>query len=174
MEFKVSELEREPVEFDLELEPGAIDFGEEAEQMGELATSGRAEVIHEHRGPKEIVPDIRLRGRFAGAVSRFPAPAASSRSKSRSPPSSTSSSGRWGPMPRLRSAPLQRRKPKSVIIKKTVCRLKMCCASRCFCPCRSGRCASPTARDFARAAEQTATPSPAPAMRVRATPAGRR
>ena len=67
MEFKVSELEREPIEFDLELKPGAINFGDEAEQKGGLATSGRAEVIHEHRGPKEIVPDIRLKGRFAGA-----------------------------------------------------------------------------------------------------------
>ncbi len=67
MEFKVSELEREPVDFDLELKPGAIDFGGEAEQKGDLASSGRSEVIHEHRGPKEIVPDIRLRGRFAGA-----------------------------------------------------------------------------------------------------------
>jgi uncharacterized protein len=66
MEFKVVELEREPIHFDLELKPGAIDFGEEAEQMGNLAASGRAEVIHEHRGPKEIVPDIRLQGRFAG------------------------------------------------------------------------------------------------------------
>ena len=27
---------------------------------------GRAEVIHEHRGPKDIVADIRLRGSFAG------------------------------------------------------------------------------------------------------------
>jgi uncharacterized protein len=68
MEFKVSELEREPVEFDLELPPGAIDFGEEAEQAGTMAASGRAEVIHEHRGPKEIVADIRLKGRFAGRV----------------------------------------------------------------------------------------------------------
>jgi uncharacterized protein len=68
MEFIVSELERDPVEFDLELPPGAIDFGEQAEQEGPLATSGRAEVIHEHRGPKEIVPDIRLRGQFAGHV----------------------------------------------------------------------------------------------------------
>ncbi len=34
MEFKVSELEREPIEFDLELAPGAVDFGEEAEQAG--------------------------------------------------------------------------------------------------------------------------------------------
>jgi len=66
MEFKVLELEREPIEFDLELKPGAIDFGDEAHQIGNLATSGQAEVIHEHRGPKEIVADIRLKGRFAG------------------------------------------------------------------------------------------------------------
>jgi len=66
MEFRISELEREPVEFDLDLKPGAIDFGEEAEQKGNLATSGRAEVIHEHRGPHDVVPDIRLRGRYSG------------------------------------------------------------------------------------------------------------
>jgi uncharacterized protein len=66
MEFKVSELEREPVEFDLELASGMVDFGGEAEQTGKLATSGRAEVIHEHRGSKEIVADIRLKGRFSG------------------------------------------------------------------------------------------------------------
>lgn len=66
MEFKVSELEREPIEFDLELPPGAVDFGDEAEQAGPLGASGRAEVIHEHRGPKEIVADIRLKGRFSG------------------------------------------------------------------------------------------------------------
>jgi uncharacterized protein len=66
MEFKVSELEQEPIEFDLELPAGRVDLGDEAEQEGNLAASGRAEVIHEHRGPKEIVADIRLRGRFAG------------------------------------------------------------------------------------------------------------
>jgi uncharacterized protein len=66
MEFKVVELEREPVEFELALAPGAVNFGEDAEQMGNLATSGRAEVIHEHRGPKEVVADIRLKGRFSG------------------------------------------------------------------------------------------------------------
>ena len=66
MEFKVSELEREPIDFDLELAPGAIDFGEEAEQAGNLAASGLAEVLHEHRGPKDIVADIRLKGQFAG------------------------------------------------------------------------------------------------------------
>jgi len=66
MEFKVSELEREPIDFELELAPGAVDLGDEAEQRGGLATSGRAEVLHEHRGPKEIVADIRLKGQFAG------------------------------------------------------------------------------------------------------------
>ena len=73
MEFKVSELEREPIEFDLELAPGAVDLGQEATQVGTLATSGQAEVLHEHRGPKEIVADIRLRGQFAG---RFEVPCA--------------------------------------------------------------------------------------------------
>jgi uncharacterized protein len=68
MDFKISELEREPVEFDLKMPPGAIDFGEEAEQSGSLAAAGRAEVIHEHRGPKEIVADIRLKGNFSGKV----------------------------------------------------------------------------------------------------------
>ena len=66
MEFKVSEMEREPIDFELELAPGAVDLGEEAEQAGNLATAGRAEVLHEHRGPKDIVADIRLKGHFAG------------------------------------------------------------------------------------------------------------
>ena len=66
MEFKVSELEREPIDFDLELAPGAVELGEEAEQFGQLATQGQAEVLHEHRGPKDIVADIRLRGKFVG------------------------------------------------------------------------------------------------------------
>ena len=73
MDFKVSELEREPIEFDLELAPGKVDLGGEAEQAGALAASGRAEVLHEHRGPRDIVADIRLRGRYAG---RFEVPCA--------------------------------------------------------------------------------------------------
>lgn len=73
MEFKISELEREPIEFDLEMAPGSIDFGEEAKQVGTLNASGRAEVLHEHRGPRDIVADVRLRGCFAG---RFEVPCA--------------------------------------------------------------------------------------------------
>ena len=73
MDFKVRDLELEPVEFDQRIPAGTIDYGEEAEQEGPLAASGRAEVIHEHRGPKEIVPDIRLKGQFTG---RFQVPCA--------------------------------------------------------------------------------------------------
>jgi uncharacterized protein len=73
MEFKVSELEREPIDFDLELAAGGVDLGEEAVQQGPLAASGHAEVLHEHRGPHDIVADIRLKGHFAG---RFQLPCA--------------------------------------------------------------------------------------------------
>ena len=66
MEFRVSDLERDPIDFDLQLDSGVVDLGDEAEQVGLLATSGRAEVLHEHRGPKDIVADIRLRGKFEG------------------------------------------------------------------------------------------------------------
>jgi uncharacterized protein len=73
MDFKISELEREPIDFDLGLAPGEVDLGELAQQQGPLTASGLAEVLHEHRGPREIVADIRLKGRFAG---RFQVPCA--------------------------------------------------------------------------------------------------
>lgn len=66
MEFTITELERAPVEFDQVLPVGAIDFGGEVEQVGPLATSGITEVLHENWGPREVVDDIRLRGRFDG------------------------------------------------------------------------------------------------------------
>jgi uncharacterized protein len=66
MEFRVSDLEKEAIEYDLKLDAGAIEYGDEVEQEGALAASGRAEVLHEHRGPKEIVSDIRLKGSYRG------------------------------------------------------------------------------------------------------------
>jgi uncharacterized protein len=65
MEFKINELEKEPIDFDLQFKPGAIDYGDQATQVAPLATDGRAEVLHEHRGPREIVSDIRLKGHWA-------------------------------------------------------------------------------------------------------------
>lgn len=60
------DLEREPVSFDLRVPPGAIDYGGEAAQIDDLAVHGNAELLREHRGPKEIVPDIRARAVWKG------------------------------------------------------------------------------------------------------------
>jgi uncharacterized protein len=73
MLFTVADLERDPIDFSVALPPDAMDYGGEAEQVGDLAATGRAEVLHEHRGPKEIVADIRLKGSFRGT---FQAPCA--------------------------------------------------------------------------------------------------
>lgn len=61
------DLEREPVRFDLQLPPGDIDFGEEATQTGPLTVRGEADLLREHRGPREVVADIRIRAGWKGA-----------------------------------------------------------------------------------------------------------
>ncbi len=67
------DLEREPVRFDLALLPGDIDYGEEAAQIGPLAVQGQADLLREHRGPREVIPDIRARAHWSGT---FEAPCA--------------------------------------------------------------------------------------------------
>jgi uncharacterized protein len=67
------DLEREPVSFDTEVPAGAIDYGFEATQVGPLGVKGQAELLREHRGPKEIIADIRARAHWQGS---FEAPCA--------------------------------------------------------------------------------------------------
>ncbi|HTY83436.1 MAG TPA: DUF177 domain-containing protein [Silvibacterium sp.] len=67
----VLDLEKEPVRFDIAFQPGAIDFGFEANQKGPLAVKGQADLIEEKRigearGSLRTVEDIRLRGSYAG------------------------------------------------------------------------------------------------------------
>lgn len=62
----VAELEREPLEFSLAIPAGQISYGELLTQSGDLAVDGRADLILEHRGPKEVVPDIRVRVSYSG------------------------------------------------------------------------------------------------------------
>ncbi|HEX3987193.1 MAG TPA: DUF177 domain-containing protein [Acidobacteriaceae bacterium] len=69
----LQDLEREPVRFDLELAPGAIDYGVEATQTSPLAVHGLADILREHRGPKEVILDIRARASWSGT---FEAPCA--------------------------------------------------------------------------------------------------
>lgn len=58
------DLEREPVSFDTSIAPGVIEYDGEARQVTPLDVRGRAELLREHRGPKEIVPDIRTRAHW--------------------------------------------------------------------------------------------------------------
>lgn len=60
------ELEREPLDFDLTVQSGAIDYGSEIRQIGGMPVDGRAELIEEHRGPRQVIQDIRLRADFSG------------------------------------------------------------------------------------------------------------
>lgn len=60
------DLEREPITFKQDLEPGAIDCGSEVKQVSPLAVDGRADLIEETRGPRSVVLDIRLQGNYSG------------------------------------------------------------------------------------------------------------
>lgn len=61
MKFLVADLERQAIDFDETLAPGTIDFVEDMRQVGTLHTSGRADLLKEHRGTHDIVEDIRVR-----------------------------------------------------------------------------------------------------------------
>jgi uncharacterized protein len=60
------QLVEEPLQLNESLPEGAIDYTPDVRQIGPLTLQGRAELIVEHRGPREFVEDIRLRAHFAG------------------------------------------------------------------------------------------------------------
>lgn len=61
----IKELEIHPLDFEEELPPDAIDLGSEVHQRSPLKTSGRAEVVEEHHGKRQVIQDIRLKGRLS-------------------------------------------------------------------------------------------------------------
>lgn len=65
MFISVNELEKQKLDFNEEFRPGSIDFGPDLCQSEPLVTSGRAEVLHEHRGAKQVIDDVRVVGRLA-------------------------------------------------------------------------------------------------------------
>src|SRR5258708_19430774 len=69
----VADLQVDPVEFDQHFPPETIDYGPDIQQVGVLDAKGRADLIVENRGPKQLVPDIRVRADYAG---RFEVPCA--------------------------------------------------------------------------------------------------
>jgi uncharacterized protein len=56
----------EPLELDEAIPAGAIDYAPDIQQAGQLLLKGRAELLVEHRGPRDFVQDIRLRAHFEG------------------------------------------------------------------------------------------------------------
>lgn len=65
MFISVQDLEREKLEFNEVFSPQSIDFGPDLRQREPLKTHGRAEVLHEHRGHKQVVDDVRIVGSLA-------------------------------------------------------------------------------------------------------------
>jgi len=68
MFIKIKDLELQKFEFDESFAPGVIALGEELEQRGPLKAAGRAELIRENRGAREMIEDIRLVGRFSAEI----------------------------------------------------------------------------------------------------------
>lgn len=68
MLFSLHDLELRKIEFAETYAPGTIDLGEDAVQKTPLTASGRAELLEEHHGGKQIVKDIRVVGSFSTQV----------------------------------------------------------------------------------------------------------
>ncbi|MFZ0706974.1 MAG: DUF177 domain-containing protein [Candidatus Korobacteraceae bacterium] len=68
MLIRVRELELRKLEFNENLPPGAVGFGPDFRQIGDLHAEGRAELIVEHRGHRQDVEDIRLVGKLSTEI----------------------------------------------------------------------------------------------------------
>jgi len=60
------QLAEESLSLNESLAEGVIDYAPDIRQIGPLSLTGKAELIVEHRGPREFVEDIRLRAHFEG------------------------------------------------------------------------------------------------------------
>ena len=65
MFIELHELKLHPIDFEEEFRPGAIDFGPDLRQVESLHSEGRAQLVEEHHGKRQIIKDIRLRGRLS-------------------------------------------------------------------------------------------------------------
>ena len=59
-------LEKEPLVFDESIPAGVLDYAPDVTQAGPVTVAGRADLIVEDRGHKELVADIRLRADWYG------------------------------------------------------------------------------------------------------------
>jgi uncharacterized protein len=68
MFIQTKDLDLRNLEFDENFESGTIDLGPEIRQKRQLHASGRAELIRESRGGRDVIEDIRLVGRMSTQV----------------------------------------------------------------------------------------------------------
>jgi len=68
MLIRIKDLQLQRLEFNEAFEPGAVDLGSEYRQVAPLRSSGKAELIEENRGHKNVIDDIRLVGTLATEV----------------------------------------------------------------------------------------------------------
>ena len=68
MLISIQELAQHPVEFEQEFRPETLDLGPDFRQVEALRTSGRAQLVHEHRGAKKVLADVRVVGRLATQI----------------------------------------------------------------------------------------------------------
>lgn len=66
MLIKPIDLQDEPLQLDRSIPAGSLEYTPDVQQVGPLAVHGTADLIIEHRGHKETVEDIRLRGTYEG------------------------------------------------------------------------------------------------------------
>lgn len=64
----LNDLQLQKVAFDQAFAPGVIDLGPEVTQTAPLEAKGRAELVEESRGHKQVVADIRLIGSYTTRV----------------------------------------------------------------------------------------------------------
>lgn len=60
------DLENEPLEFEELIPAATMDYSPDVRQVGPMAVKGQADLLVEHRGPRELVEDIRLRAGYEG------------------------------------------------------------------------------------------------------------
>jgi DUF177 domain-containing protein len=62
MFIEIRQLEAHAVDFDERIEPGTIDLGADIHQSGDLKTAGRAQLVREDHGKRQLINDIRFTG----------------------------------------------------------------------------------------------------------------
>jgi uncharacterized protein len=56
----------EPLRLDETIAPGVLEYAADVRQVGPMPVTGQADLIIEHRGPRDIVSDIRVRAEYKG------------------------------------------------------------------------------------------------------------